>query len=66
MMEFSFKGRNPKCIFPVSVAFTSTDTLCPIDVTSVIPSDGAVGDKPLRFSATKSLTVDEYTIECAN
>ena len=65
MMEFSFKGRNPKVIFPVSVAFTSADTLCPIQVTSIIPSDAAVGDKPLRFSATKALTVDEYVIECS-
>lgn len=65
MLEFSIKSRNPKCIFPVSVAFTSSDTLCPIEVASVIPSDAAVGDKALRFSATKSLTVDEYVIECA-
>jgi hypothetical protein len=63
-LEFSFKGRNPKAIFPVSVTFTSADTLCPIAVTAVLPSDASVGDKPLRYSATKTLTVDEYTIEC--
>ncbi len=45
--------------FPVSVNFTSTDTLCPIDVTSVMPYEG----DELRFSATKTLLVDEYQVE---
>ena len=45
--------------FPVNVSFSSTDTLCPIDVASVVPYDGG----PLRFSATKTLQTDEYTVE---
>ena len=45
--------------FPVSVNFTSTDTLCPIDVTSVMPYEGG----ELRFSASKTLTADEYVVE---
>jgi hypothetical protein len=45
--------------FPVSVGFSSTDTLCPIDVESVMPYEGDA----LRFSATKSLQADEYVVE---
>ena len=45
--------------FPVSVNFSSADTLCPIDVSSVVPYDGG----PLRFSSTKTLQTDEYVVE---
>ena len=63
MLEFSFKARNPKVIFPVAVSFTSGDSICPIEVASVLPTDANIGDKPLRYSAKKTLTVDEYLIE---
>lgn len=62
-LEFSIKGKNTDAFFPVRVNFASAETLCPIRVASIIPVDGAPGDKPLRYSVATSLTVEEYVIE---
>ena len=62
-LEFTIKGKNVDAFFPVSVSFSSTDSLNPVSVESVIPADSAPGDKALRFSATKILQTDEYIVE---
>ena len=62
-LEFSIKGKNTDAFFPVRVNFASAETLCPIRVASIIPADGAPGDKPLRYSVATSLSVEEYVIE---
>jgi len=59
-LEFSVKGRSEDAFFPVTVTFTSSDLLCPLAVASVTP----VGDdKPLRYSASRSLATESYTVE---
>jgi len=62
-LEFSIKGKNTDAFFPVRVNFSSAETLCPIQVTSIIPADASPGDKALRYSVSTSLTVEEFLIE---
>ena len=62
-LEFSIKGKNTDALFPVRVNFSSAETLCPIQITSIIPADGSPGDKALRYSVSTSLTVEEFLIE---
>jgi hypothetical protein len=62
-LEFTIKGRSPDAFFPVSVAFTSADTLCPITVTNVLPVDEPEDGRPLRFAYTKGMRSDGYTVD---
>lgn len=62
-LEFTIKGKSVDAFFPVNISFTSTDSLNPVAVVSVVPADSAPTDKPLRFSATKLLATDEYIVE---
>ena len=59
-LEFSIKARDESGFFPVSVAFRSSDTLCPISVRDVVALDD---DHSLRYGSTQSLEVDSYTVE---
>jgi hypothetical protein len=59
-LEFSVKARDEGGFFPVSVAFRSSDTLCPISVRDIVALDD---DHSLRYGSTQSLEVDSYTVE---
>ena len=59
-MEFAVRGRSTDAFFPVRVAFTSADTLCPIAVRDVQSTDDG---HTLRHKSTKSSATEEYIIE---
>lgn len=59
-MEFSIRGADVDSFFPIRVQYSSNDTLCPVEVQSVVPLDS---DKPFRFGIQKACTADEYTVE---
>lgn len=59
-LEFAIKSRNEDGFFPVSLSFTSGETLCPLAVRDVASLDDG---RSLRFASSKSLTVESYTVE---
>ena len=58
-LEFNIKGRNTDAFFPVTVAFTASETLCPLGVAQALSLDDG---RTLRAGITKSLVVDSYEI----
>lgn len=64
-LEFTVRskgGADDSVLFPVSLAFSSSDLLCPLEVGSL---EMLTGDATLRYSVAKALTVDSYTVENA-
>lgn len=61
-LEFTIKGRNADAFFPVTVGFTSAETLCPIGVKTVLPLDEEDDGRPLRYTVVKGSASDGYTV----
>eukprot|EP01132_Coremiostelium_polycephalum_P008526 gene8526-10481_t len=57
-MEFSVKGSSSN-FFPVKISFSSTKTICDIDVSNVFIEESSA---PTKFSTESNLTVDTYEI----
>lgn len=60
MLEFNVPGKNPDAFFPINVAFSSTATLCDLDVREIT---SFVDDSKIRFAKTISMSVESYTIQ---
>lgn len=59
-LEFAIKSRNEDGFFPVSLAFSAGETLCPLAVRDVTSLDDG---RSLRFTSSKSLAVESYSVE---
>lgn len=62
-MEFKVKGRDADAFFPVQVSFNSSDTLCPLQVSTVIPAEADPATaRPYRYTAKGSMVTEGYTV----
>jgi hypothetical protein len=59
-LEFNIKGRNVDAFFPITITFSSGDTLCPLEVTDLVTLED---ERSLRYSVTKTMSVESYEID---
>mmetsp|Transcript_22268 Transcript_22268/g.30505 ORF Transcript_22268/g.30505 Transcript_22268/m.30505 type:complete len:527 (+) Transcript_22268:32-1612(+) len=58
-LEFSIQQRNADAFFPISVAFSSKQLYCSVDVAAV---RGLTDGAPIQYGLSKGLSSEEYTI----
>lgn len=53
-----WKNNNTSHLFPIHISFSSSHSLCDINVSEVL-----LNEKPIKFSIESTISVDSYTIE---